>query len=468
MVAARNPEIRYSRLGVEVAAYLSSAEASLYETVLYGSAVGDDVDRQRTIEERVSSAASLSVLNERSQSYEAGLKQRLPTAGEMSLAYKVVRRSNNIIASSTNNLQDTEWTSGLVVTLKQPLLRNAGRGVLETDRRVAELEREVQWAQFRQQVLKSTADALNLYWQLQRAQEARRLRDESMNNVQKMAQDVDARIEAGRTPPAARLEVQSILAGREAELLRADLAEHEAEAKVLTALGIPSTGPALHLKATDTPLPPNAQPEPLDEALQRALDQWPPYRVSQLRLEQGRLRLAFADNQRQPQLDFSATYNATGLAYDRIEAKKLATRDQYPEWTLGLNFEMPLGGNGKAGGQYQAQAVRVQQNLLELEAIRTSLSNDLSQRREDLVSALRQVAQAQKDVDLRKQVEDNERDRYRLGVGLLRNWLDRENETYEARQRLSDAVMRAQSARVAWQFAQGSLLDEYDIALRSE
>lgn len=468
LVAARNPEIRYSRLGVEVAAFLSASEASLYETVLYGSAVGDDADRQRTIEERISGAASLSVLSERSQTYEAGLRQRLPTAGEVSLAYKVIRRSNNIIASSTNDLQDTEWTSGVVVTLKQPLLRNAGRGVLETDKRVAELEREVQWAQFRQQVLKSTADALNLFWQLQRAQEARRLRDESMRNVRKMAQDVEARIEAGRTPPAARLEVQSILTGRQADLLRAELAEHEAEAKVLTALGIASTGPAIHLKATDTPLPAKADPEPLEQALQRALEQWPPYRVSQLRLEQGRARLAYADNQRQPQLDFSASYNATGLAYDRMSAYKLATRDKYPEWTVGFNFELPLGGNGKAGGQYAAQAVRVQQNQLELEAIRTALSNDLSQRREDLMSALRQVAQAQKDVELRRQVEDNERDRYRLGVGLLRSWLDRENETYEARQRLSEAVMRAQLARVAWQFAQGSLLDEYDIALRSE
>jgi hypothetical protein len=53
-------------------------------------------------------------------------------------------------------------------------------------------------------------------------------------------------------------------------------------------------------------------------------------------------------------------------------------------------------------------------------------------------------------------------------VGQLRAWLDRENETYEARQRLSDAVMRAQMARVAWEFAQGRLLDDYEIALRSE
>ena len=63
---------------------------------------------------------------------------------------------------------------------------------------------------------------------------------------------------------------------------------------------------------------------------------------------------------------------------------------------------------------------------------------------------------------------DAERERFTLGVGQLSQWLVRENELYESRQRLAEAVMRAQLAHVAWQFAQGGLLDQYDIALRNE
>jgi len=469
LVAVRNPEIRYSRLGVDMAAYLSEAEASLYESVLFANAVGNDANRQRTVEERISSAATLGVLDERSRTVEAGVRQRLLTAGEVALSYRVVRRTNNLISSSTNNQQDTEWTSGIVLSLKQPLLRNAGRGVLETDRRVAELEREVQWAQFRQQVLRSTADSLNLYWQLQRAQQARRLREESLNNVRKMAQDVEARIDAGRAPPVGRLEVQTTMVSREAELTRSRQAEREAEAKVMTALSLSAAADAgLHLQASDAALPLDPEPESLERALQRALDRWPPYQVSQLRLQQGRLRLAYADSQRRPQLDLNASYSSTGLAFNRSEARHIASADRYPDWSVGLNLEVPLGGNGKAGGQYAAQAVRVQQNELELEAIRTSLANDLAQRRDELQAALQQVAQMQNDLALRRTLEDAERERYRLGMGQLSQWLQRENETFEARQRLAEATMRAQMARVAWQFAQGSLLDEYDIAMRSE
>jgi outer membrane protein TolC len=110
----------------------------------------------------------------------------------------------------------------------------------------------------------------------------------------------------------------------------------------------------------------------------------------------------------------------------------------------------------------------VSQNELELEAIRTSLANDLAQRREELANTLRLVQQMQGDLVLRQKLVDAERDRYQLGVGQLSQWLQRENELLEARQRLGEAMMRAHMARAAWLFAQGTLLDEYDIAVRNE
>jgi outer membrane protein TolC len=74
----------------------------------------------------------------------------------------------------------------------------------------------------------------------------------------------------------------------------------------------------------------------------------------------------------------------------------------------------------------------------------------------------------QDDLQLRQKLVDAERERYNLGVGQLSQWLTRENELLEARQRLTEVVMRAHMARAAWLFAQGILLDEYDIALRNE
>lgn len=468
LAAARNPEVRYSRLAIDVAGYLSAAEASLYETVLFSNLRGTDVRRQRTVEERLSSAAFLSALDERSSTAEAGVRQRLPTAGELSLAYRIVRRATNIIETSTGGQRDTEWTGALVITFKQPLLRNRGRSVLETDRRIAELERQVQSTQFRQQVLKSTAESLNLFWQLQRAQDAVALRKDSLGNMRRIAEAVHGRIEAGRAAPMQRVEVRSSVLSREADLTRAEQGVREVEGRVFTALSLAAAEhPRLRLKTTATALPRLEELDSVQQALGRALEQWPPYKAAQLRLEQSRIRLDYADNQRRPQLDLTFSYTGTGLSYERSDARHIATSDRNPEWVVGLAFEMPIG-NGEAAGQYDAQAVRVSQGELELDAIRTSLGNDLAQRREELAATLRLVEQMQRDLEARQQLVDSERERYQLGVGQLSKWLEREDELLEARQRLAEATMRAQMARVAWSFAQGSLLDEYDIALRNE
>ncbi|HYF18901.1 MAG TPA: TolC family protein [Ramlibacter sp.] len=468
LVAARSPEVRYTRMGVDVAGYLSQAEASLYEAVLFSTLRGTDTLRQRTVEERLAATPALGVLDERNRSLEAGLRQRLPTAGELSLAYRIVRRENNIISNTSGGRIDTEWTGALVLTVKQPLLRNRGRDVLETDRKVAELEHQVQWAQLRQQVLKATADSLNLFWQLQRAQEARQLREDSLRNMQRIASEVEARIQGGRAPSSNMIEVRSSVLSRESDVTRAEQAVRETESRVLTALALSAaTHPGVRLRAVQEPLPGTGQLEPVDKALDRALTLWPPYLISRLRLEQGRLRLNYAENQRKPALDLTASYTGTGYSNFRAEARHLATADRYPEWTVALNFEMPLGG-GKADNQYDAQVVRVAQNELELEAIRTSLGNDLAQRRDEYEATLRLVEQMEQDQQLRQRLVETERERYNLGVGQLSNWLQRENELLEARHRLGEARMRAQMARVAWLFAQGSLLDEYDIALRKE
>lgn len=468
LAAVRNPEVRYSRLGVDVAGHLSTAESALYEAVLYSNLRHDDINRQRTVEERLASVAALSVLDEHTSMLETGVRQRLPSAGEVTLGYRIQRRSTNIIESAAGLGRDTEWTGTLMLTLKQPLLKGAGRSVVETDKRVAELEYQVQWMNFRQQVLKSTVDALTYYWQLGRAQDAKEMREESLRNVRRIEQDVKARIEAGRAPRVNQLEASSTVLARESDVTRADQAVREAESKVMTALAItPGTHPGVRVRASLEGLPALPDPEPLQAAVDRALEQWPPYLVSRLRLEQGRARLKFASNARDPQLDFTISYTANGLAYYRADARRLATNDRYPEWVVGLNFEMPLGGK-RGDGQYDAQVVRVAQNELELDAIRTSLANDLAQRRDELVSTIALVRQMQGDLVLRQKLVDAERDRYNLGMGQLSQWLQRENELLEARQRLGEAVMRAHTARAAWLFAQGSLLDEYDIALRKE
>ena len=56
------------------------------------------------------------------------------------------------------------------------------------------------------------------------------------------------------------------------------------------------------------------------------------------------IRLKFAKNQLWPQLDLVGSYGYNGLAFDYATARQKAYHTQAPEWSIGLQFSIPLGG----------------------------------------------------------------------------------------------------------------------------
>lgn len=467
LLVARSVEVQYSQLNTEVTRHLMLGEAGLYETTFFMGVRKEGRNRQRTPDERAQNFATVGTadLEETGRTDELGIRNKLPWGSELSLSYKVAKKTNNLIPQTSSF--DTEYNTLLNLTLKQPLLRNAGRNVTETDRRVAELEHQISLHQLKQQTLKAGIDGLSLYWQLYRAEATLTLRQSTYTSTEALLADAKARIEAGKLPASATLEVQGVLLNRQAEVTRSQQALREAQGKVATALNLiwhhsnpPSTRPRLQpLDAALAQAP--AAPEP-------ALDLWPPYQIAQLKFEQAQTRLNYAHNQMQPVADFVMGYSGTG--YDNLaqEARVTAEKSSYPDWYFGVNFEFPLRGNQKAQQQFLAQSTRLTQAELELIAIKNSFSNDLAVRHSDLVQSRTVLVASHDEVALRQALFDNERQRHQLGVGLLGSLLQKQVDLTEARQRLLENQIRFEVALATWQYTQGSLLSDHQIQVATQ
>lgn len=465
----RSVEVQYSRLNSEVTGHLMKAEAGLYETTFIFSAREDERKIQRTAAERAANitTAGTSILEEAGRVNEAGLRNKLPWGSELTLSYKPTRRTNNLIPQYNADRNDTEYNTLLNLTLKQPLLRNAGREVTETDRRVADLEHQISLHQLRQQTLKVSIDGLGLYWQLHRAEATLALRESAYANTQALINDVKARIEAGKLPASNLLDVQGVLLNREAEVTRARQAVREAQGKLATALNV-NLNP-------DTPLGTRPRPRVQDTVVQRtsgsadqALAQWPPYQIAQLKLEQARTRLNFAHNQKLPLVDFVMSYGGTGYANQLQTARSTALRSEYRDWYVGVNMEFPLQGNQKATQQYLAQNTRMTQAELEMASIKTSFDNDLEVRYSDLVQAKSILRASHDEVTLRQTIHDNERKRFEVGIGLLGTLIQKQIELVEARQRLLENQIRFEVAWATWLYSQGDLLRTHQIEISDQ
>lgn len=455
MLVARNLDLQYSQRNTEVTRHLSSAEAALYEPVSFMSVRREGRDRQRSADELLRLNISTPVLQELVNTNEIGVRSKAPTGADVSLSYSIATRTNNLIPQNTTAV--SEYTSALTLTLKQPLLRNAGRSITETDKRVAELEYSASVQQLIQQTFKTGIDGLNLYWQLHKSQETVKLRVKARATSKSLLTDAQARVTAGRMPENTLLELRGNLLNREVELLRSQQVLQESQSTLLTALDVPWSS---DLSASTAPQWSAAAPRPSAPStlVEETLLLWSPYQVALIRQQQARIRLDYARNQMRPLLDLVMSYSGTGLDYNRSAAVDVTWRTRYPDWYIGLNLELPVGGNQKATEQYLAQNARVDQSELEVRAIRSSFSNDLSVRLADMHNAYAVIKLGTDELKLRQSTFDNERQRIQLGSGSLSNLIQKQADLIEASQRLLENQVRYEIALATWQYTRGSLL----------
>jgi outer membrane protein TolC len=464
LLVMRSLDVQYSRLNANIAKHNEAAEAALYEPAEFVSLRREGRYRQRSLEELQQNSSSITNLDEANSSEEIGLHGKIPSGAEVSLSYKLARKRNNLIPQNSLGLYDSEFTGLLSLTLKQPLLRNAGRNVTETDKRVAELESRAALQQLMQQTLKTSIDGLTLYWQLHRAQETARLRQDALDASESLLADTQSRISAGRTAASTLLEVQGVILNRKAELVRSMQALREAQSKLLTAINLvaddtapASTTPQWHSPDQTTP--------PATDVKDQILSRWPPYQIALIRQEQARIRLDFAQNQIKPSLDLVMSYGATGLGYDRTSAVKSSTGGRFPDWFVGLNLELPMRANQKAQEQYLAQAQRLEQAALELVAIDNAFSNDLSVRMADLRNAQTVFELSRSEVELRQKIFEHEQQRIQIGSGSISSLIQKHSDLIEARQRLLENQIRYEVALASWQYTNGTLLIDNNIEI---
>ncbi len=472
LALARNADASYARLASEVSGHLAHAESGLFEVVAYGGVRHEDRKRKRSAQD-IGGNSVLSpqfrelVLDENVYQAEMGVRRRLAIGGELSLSYKLGARNNNLIAVSNAERRDTEYDGALALTFRQPLLRGFGSTAVEADRRIAELEWAITRQQYKQQLLRSASEALTAYWQLHRAWETLRMRREAVQRAEAALRDIEARIGGGRLPPRGALEARSALTARRAEALRAEQGLSEAESRIKSLLNL-GDDDYRDLRPRPASAPPaGGLPVAVDgDRLERALSRWPGMRIAELKRQQGGVRLDFAANQKRPQLDLTASCSSTSLSYRRSDAADDPLRGDYPDCYVGLSLEMPLQGNVRASSQHLAQRARMSQSDIEIQAVRTTLTNDLHLRARQLERVRQEVAEYRRDVELRAQLLASERTQFELGLSRLSQVIARENEWAAAREALLDAEARLALAEVALRVADGSLFDEYGVDWR--
>jgi outer membrane protein TolC len=384
LALARNLNLHVGRYDLAVADANVRGSGGIFDPVLFAN-LGFDSTTQptSTILEGANVAESDSV------NFGLGFDQLLPSGTEIGASWNSFRGETN----SEFFFLNPRWDASLNLTLTQPLLNGFGTIANRASIIIAENIRDQTAVGFEVQVIQLLADVELAYWELVATRQAIAVTTQSLALAETLLEETEQRVEVGTSAPIDMVQSEATVATRVQELIYANNAASTAEDNLKALLGfdLPHEW-TVQIETTDSydtrPLLPD-----LEESIEVALRKRPAIIQQELEMERLNTNVKVARNQAMARLDLTGSYgwggvSGTSTIEDPDTGEPVTIRDgwpdaakqvfnfDFPRWTLGLNYSMPIG-NHRAKEQLAATRYQRDRSGAQLAALKQEITRQV-------------------------------------------------------------------------------------------
>lgn len=402
--------------------------------------------------------------SERNTIYDTGIETLLPTGAKIRLGYTLSDLVNNVnpfggFITTTNNKFTQQYQTFVGATVTQPILKNAGTGYTLAGIRMAALESDIAFQEYRRQLMLTLSQAESAYWNLYYAQEQLRFFQESVSVAQSVLDDSQEKVKAGQGADLDVLEAQSGLALRRTKQNEALQSYYDAMSQVRAFTGAMPTEQRRELRAMDIPATTNEPPLFADN-FRNAFDLNPDYLIQRKKVAEEGLRLGVARNQMLPELNLKAAYGFNGLGRTPGDSWDLVETRDFPSWTVGAELTLPLAGNIKGRNQLAAAKLTYRAAVADLDGIQAEIANSLDASIQKMRSWRDSIQSYETVVHFNEDLLKTQRERLRVGTIEPRKVFEVEADLLDSRQSLAQALVQLQRSMLQLQVVTGSLLKD--------
>jgi outer membrane protein TolC len=250
-------------------------------------------------------------------------------------------------------LLNPSYTSGIILGIRQPLLRGFGEEVQTADFRASQKQLEAATYQVNSAAANLVAEVKRAYWNLVFARQNIEVQKLSLTLAEKLLEETETSITAGRLAEVERYQPQAEVARREEQLISAERAIGVAEDELKLLLNSDSW--LATFQPTDLP-DTEAVDLNLPTILDNALKNRPDIKAADLLAEAALYEKARAKDAIRPDLSLVGGVGLAGTAGsygDSIESGVSAPNNR---WQIGVTFSMPLENRVAKGSYQQAKA----------------------------------------------------------------------------------------------------------------
>lgn len=342
-------------------------------------------------------------------SLSTGLRQRLPTGGLAELSYDLSwSRIDNLDTPGTNDsVNQRFWQNQLRLEVTQPLLRDFGRDINNARIEIARGDQRISVLDFRRALEEQLSELERAYWQLFQANRVVQIQEnllaETIETYRVLYERFIKGLDASEIPVS---QAQSSVKARQADLIRAKQNVRDLSDEIKRRMNDPQfpVSSAYVIVPADEPLK-----EPVRFDYQTAIDAaaYNRFELAQqlVRIDQARIAEVVAYDNRLPRLDVVGTGGFRGLGQTVGEASSRNFDFNTPSFSLGLQFEYPIG-NRVARSIVQRARLQRMQAIEQYRNLLSQVSLDVRIAMNDIQSSWEQaIARTQSRLASRRQLD---------------------------------------------------------------
>ncbi|MFG0292210.1 MAG: TolC family protein [Phycisphaerales bacterium JB065] len=399
-------------------------------------------------------ASNLDGSQTRRDGYNLGVSVPLRSGGTIDFSLPFSRFETDNSFSTLN----PSYTSDFEISYSQPLLRDFGRRASTFGIRIAAIESQITQALTKLEVIRTLAAVDRAYWDLYAAQKLLEVRRRQYELAVEQLNQAERRVRAG---DAAEIEITRAQSGVADQLEAIILAETDVRS-FLRNLKVIINAPGMEIEG-DPYIEIGTDPDPVPyqlnaaELIGTAMNMRMELLELELRLAQDESTIEFRKNQQLPSFAFDYTYRYNGLGRSFDRSFDQLTDGDFADWSVGFNFQTPIGNEAAKSRTQQAVVARLQRlstrSAREL-AIRQEVVGALDQ----LEASWQRILAARQRVLLAARTLEAEQNQFNVGLRTSTDVLDAATNLADAQSAEVRALADYQIAQTDLAFATGTLL----------
>ncbi|HRJ50652.1 MAG TPA: TolC family protein, partial [Phycisphaerales bacterium] len=360
-----NLDLKVAIVSPAIAGEVLSREEAKFESTFVTRALWSETDSP--------TSSNLSSAQAQFGRIEPAVRIPLRTGGNVEVGLPMSRAKNNNPFTTLNPAYETD----LLFSISQPLLRGAGIRANQASIRIASYNQQADEARTKLEVIRQIAAVDRSYWQLYEARRALEVAQQQYELAMAQQQRAERQVNAGQVGEIEVTRAQAAASQRLDSIIQAQtlvLRRQRELKRVINMPDLPLESPVM--LATSTP------PDPVEYLIDRrevttsALENRMDLLEIELRLAADAATIDFENNAALPLFTVDYSYRVNGLGGSYKESVRVASENNFEDWSLGLTAEIPLG-NERARSRIREAILRRIQRLSTKEARSLSIRQEV-------------------------------------------------------------------------------------------